>query len=57
MSVDRMRLLDHVGRFSHVLRSALAELDDEQLEKFLSFVIDMVAEVKAERLDEAWRPE
>jgi hypothetical protein len=57
MSAERRKLLDHVGNFAHVIRFALADLDDEQFEKFLSFVIDQIAEVKAERLDEAWRLE
>jgi hypothetical protein len=49
-----MRLLDHVGRFSHVMRCAIAELDEEQLEKFLGFVIETVAEIKAGEI-ESWR--
>jgi hypothetical protein len=54
MSLERMRLLDHVGRFAHVMRAALVELDEEQFEKFLEFVIEVVAEIRAGQL-ESWR--
>jgi hypothetical protein len=54
MNVKRMCLLDHVGRLSHVMGVALVELDEEQFAKFVAFVIEVVAEIKAGEV-ESWR--
>jgi hypothetical protein len=54
---DRRRLLEHVGNFERVIRYALQDLDDETFERFFAHVIDSIAEINAQRLDEAWRRE
>lgn len=57
MDDRRRRLIEHLGGFERVMRYAVQDLDEETYDEFLQRVFASLADLAADRLDEAWRRE